>query len=137
MDPGGETKYGISKRAYPNVDIKALTQDEAAQIYSRDYWEPLHGDSLPDAVSFAMFDFAVNSGVGEAIRALQRALGLTVDGVLGPQTIAAANRNPQAVVTGLSTERVLLLAKLQTWPTFGKGWTKRIIDTAIESVRER
>lgn len=133
-DPGEETNRGISKRAYPNVDIRALTEQETVLLYSRDYWEPLHGDSLPDAVSFALLDFAVNSGVGEAIRALQRTLYLSVDGVMGPQTIAAANRNPQAVVTGLSAERMLLLTKLEQWPTFGKGWTRRVIDTAIEAV---
>lgn len=133
-DSGGETSFGISKRAYPNVDIRALTEQEAVGIYSRDYWEPLHGDSLPDAVSFALLDFAVNSGVGEAVRSLQRALYLTVDGIMGTQTIAAATRNPQMTVIGLSAERMLLLTKQKEWATFAKGWTQRVIATAMEAV---
>src|SRR6202012_1283339 len=93
LDPGGETAFGISKRAYPNLDIKNLTQQEATEIYSRDYWDPIRGDELPDSVSFALLDFAVNSGVATSIRCLQRAVNVSVDGVLGPQTIAAC-RNP-------------------------------------------
>lgn len=133
-DPGGETNRGISKRAYPNVDIRALTEQEAVLLYSRDYWEPLHGDSLPDAVSFALLDFAVNSGVGEAVRALQRALYLAVDGIMGTQTIAAATRNPPDTVVALSVERMLLLTGLKEWPGYGRGWTKRVIDTAMQAV---
>lgn len=133
-DPGGETAYGISKRAFPNLDISKLTEQQAIEIYSEKYWDPIHGDSLPDAVGFALLDFAVNSGVGEAIKALQRAIAVTVDGAMGPVTIAAVSRDPRAVVVGLSAERLLLLTKLQTWPVFGHGWAKRVIDTAIEAL---
>jgi len=131
-DPGGATAYGISQRAYPNLDIRSVTPAQAAQIYNDDYWAPLEGDLLPDAVSFVLLDFAVNSGVRTAVEALQRAIGVTVDGKVGPETIAAS-RKP-GTVTMLSVERLLYLTKLAGWPTFGRGWAKRVIDTALEAM---
>lgn len=131
-DPGGLTNFGISQRAYPQMDIRNLTQSQAAQIYHEDYWEKIHGDELPDPVAFALLDYAVNSGVGAAIRGLQRAIGAPVDGIMGPDTIRLA-RIPVAVVPALSTDRILMLMKLPVWSSFGKGWTSRIIQTAIEA----
>lgn len=131
-DPGGLTNYGISLRAYPHLDIRNLTQAQAAQIYHDDYWEKIHGDELPDEVSFALLDYAVNSGVGGAIRGLQRAIGAQVDGTMGADTIRLS-RVAVAVVPALSTERILTLMKLPVWDAFGKGWTHRVIQTAIEA----
>jgi lysozyme family protein len=131
-DPGGLTQYGISQRAYPQLDIRNLTQAQAAELYHSDYWEKIHGDELPDEVSFALLDYAVNSGVGGAIRGLQRAIGAQVDGTMGSQTLRLA-RVPTAVVPALSTERILMLAKLPTFEYFGKGWLARVISTAIEA----
>lgn len=68
-DSGGETKYGISKKAYPYVDIPNLTIEQAKQIYKKDYWDRCKCDYLPDALSVAVFDFAVNSGINRAIKA--------------------------------------------------------------------
>jgi len=65
-DAGGETKYGISKRAYPDTDIKSLTLDDAKEIYKQDYWNAVQGDDLPDRLDIVMFDCAVNQGVGAA-----------------------------------------------------------------------
>ena len=73
-DPGGETKFGISKRSYPNVDIKNLTREQAKTIYLRDFWQPLGEDAHP-AVKFQAFDFAVNSGIQTAVRKLQAVVG--------------------------------------------------------------
>lgn len=75
VDPGGETKYGISKRAYPKVDIKGLTVDGAKAIYKRDYWDAVGGDSLPPNVRYAAFDTAVNMGVGVAKKFLKESGG--------------------------------------------------------------
>ena len=91
-DPGGETKYGISKRSYPDVDIAALTLEQAQAIYLRDYWMRARCDELPPAIAFLVFDCAVNSGIGQAIRFLQRAVGVADDGLIGPMTIAAVSR---------------------------------------------
>jgi lysozyme family protein len=126
-DPGGETKFGISKRSYPGEDIAGLTEDRAKQIYFRDYWGPAGCDSVPDGLRFELFDMAVNSGVRAAIKTLQSALGETADGVLGPLTIQAANSiNPLRAAAKMSGARLAMMADLPTWPAFGRGWAKRI-----------
>lgn len=66
-DPGGHTKYGISKRQYPSVDIAALTLDDAKAIYKRDYWDAIKGDERAYPVAFELFDAAVNHGVGRSL----------------------------------------------------------------------
>ena len=128
-DPGGLTNFGISQRAYPNLDIRNLTSLQAMALYHKDYWTPIHGDELPDAVSFALLDWAVNSGVSEAIKELQRVLSLTMDGVMGSQTIAACQR--PLVVTAMSVQRLYTLTGGADWEDFGKGWATRVIGTAI------
>lgn len=130
-DPGGMTRYGISQRAYPSLDIRNLTVEQATAIYQKDYWTAIHGDELPAAVSFALMDWAVNSGVQASIQGLQRALGLRVDGIMGPMTVAACSY--PGVVTALSAERIYTLTGIKSWTTFGKGWTTRVINTAIEA----
>lgn len=87
------TNFGISAAAYPNVDIKDLTVEEAKTIYRRDYWNVCHCDDLPDALAIAVFDCAVNQGPGRARRLLQISLDVVVDGNLGPKTLAAAARS--------------------------------------------
>lgn len=123
-DPGGETKFGISKRAYPNVDIANLTIDQAKEIYQRDFWDVL-GD-VPVAVKFQVFDFAVNSGVQTAIRKLQAAIGVADDGHWGPVSAAQLASMPTgAVITRFVAQRLRFWAALTTWQTFGKGWALR------------
>ncbi len=81
QDPGGLTKYGISRRAYPDLDIRRLTMDDVIEIYRRDYWNPVHGTDLPASLALLVFDAAVNQGVGTAVRLLQKTLGVKEDGV--------------------------------------------------------
>ena len=126
-DPGGETKYGISKKAYPNEDITNLTLDRAKEIYHRDYWDRCKCDYMPDALSVAVFDYAVNSGVKAAIKSLQIVLGVKVDGIIGNQTIGAANRLPlKRVLEDYLNLRMDFLMSLKTWKHFGRGWGARI-----------
>jgi lysozyme family protein len=127
-DKGGETKYGISKRAYPNEDIENLTLDRAKYLYKRDYWDRCKCDNLPDALSVAVFDFAVNSGTKRAIKYLQMAItGITVDGIIGNQTICAANRLPvKKVLNEYLDLRLSYLTNLKDWKYFGNGWGKRV-----------
>ena len=133
-DPGGETKYGISKRAYPTLDIQALTREQAAAIYRRDYWDAVRGDALPEALAVAVFDAAVNLGVSRAIKMLQRALDVRDDGVFGPKTLKAAQKATGTLTLGrLLTERVLYYTQLPTWSRFGAGWTARVIALAQET----
>lgn len=124
-DPGGETKFGISKRSYPDVDIANLTLDGAKAIYLRDFWNPL-GDAHP-AIKFQAFDFAVNSGIGTAIRKLQLAVGVADDGHWGPKSAAAlAAMDLNDVLMRFAAQRLLFMTSLSTWAEFGKGWARRI-----------
>lgn len=125
-DPGGETNWGISKRAYPNVDIKALMQDGAKAIYRRDYWAPVRADELPDLVRFDVFDAAVNHGVSQSAKWLQRAVGANPDGVIGAQTVAAARAAGSQLAARFNGYRLQFYTDLGTWPTFGKGWARRV-----------
>lgn len=70
-DPGGETKYGISKRSFPKEDIKNLTVDRAKELYRTLYWTPINGDELPDKMDLCVMNAAVNSGVGTALKFLK------------------------------------------------------------------
>jgi lysozyme family protein len=127
-DPGGETNFGISKKRYPSIDIKNLTQDEAIAIYFRDYWSPSRCDAFPFPIAMALFDIAVNGGAG--VKWLQAALGVAVDGVLGPATIAAANAapDPVAVVGHIMRRRAMYYVSLPTFASFGAGWIQRCFD---------
>ena len=90
-DPGGETKYGISKRAYPDLNIQSLTLDQAKAMYRKDYWDKLRLQELPEAIRYSLFETAVNAGIKQAVTLLQRAAGVAEDGVIGRVTIAEAN----------------------------------------------
>ncbi|MGS0741330.1 glycoside hydrolase family 108 protein [Glaciimonas sp. GG7] len=126
-DPGGETHWGISKRSYPNVDIKNLTRVQAIEIYRRDFWHCIHGNDMFGSVAYQAMDFAVNSGIATAIRCLQRTLNVADDGHWGPVTAAAAKRMSETdQIMRLNAERLDYLRKLKGWPTFGAGWAGRI-----------
>ena len=125
-DPGGETNWGISKRSYPNVDVKALTREGAKRIYRTDFWERGGMDGYDPAIAFQVFDIAVNSGIETAVRMLQRAAGVADDGHAGPVTIAAVKaRSVTDVLMLLVAERLEFWAKLSTWERFGRGWSRR------------
>jgi lysozyme family protein len=132
-DPGGETKYGISRSAYPGENIAAMTIERAKTIYARDYWGPAGCDALPDAAKLQIFDMAVNSGVQTAIKTVQRAVGTTPDGVLGPLTLQAIQSMPAArFVARFNAQRLAFMAQLPTWPAFGRGWAMRISSNLME-----
>lgn len=134
-DPGGETNYGISKRQYPHLDIKALTLNEARAIYHRDYWVPCMAEVFPDPLRFQLFDTAVNSGPRQAVVLLQRALGVDDDGVAGPVTMkAVAEVKSVAALTILFiAARLRFMAGLDGWDHFGRGWAKRIASNLEEA----
>ncbi len=90
-DPGGETKFGISKRQYPHLDILSLTYADAVDIYWRDYWLGARCQDLPDALAVFHFGSHVNHRPARANKILQQGLGVTVDGIVGPQTLRAAH----------------------------------------------
>lgn len=104
-DPGGETKFGISKRSYPNIDIRTLTFDDAKAIYQRDFWEPLGCDNLPFPIDCILFDTGVNMGTGAAKKLLE------------------SNPDP----TKYLFARLDLYTRIKHFNDFGRGWTNRVI----------
>src|SRR3990172_4420720 len=86
-DAGGETKFGISKRVYPNENIAELTIDKARAIYLKDYWQRGRCEELPADIRYIYFDTCVNMGIRTAVKLLQRAEGVTDDGAFGKQTL--------------------------------------------------
>jgi lysozyme family protein len=132
-DPGGETKFGISKRAYPHLDIASLTEADAAGIYERDYWLSPGINRLGTLRGEAVLDFAVNAGQAQAVRTMQRALRVTADGKLGPQTVAAACAlSPRAFWTAFVLERLLFyVSVILARPTslkYLRGWFRRALE---------
>jgi len=128
LDAGGETRYGISKRAYPNEDIRNLTLDRAKAIYARDYWHPAGCDGAPDLLKFDLFDMAVNQGLSAAVKALQYAAGVVEDGSLGPQTLAAIARElPIRLLFRFDAARLVHYAECSdaNLVRFGRGWLHR------------
>jgi len=139
-DPGGETKYGISKRAYPDVDIAELTEDDAADLYKRDYWDRIKGDDLPVGVACVVMDYAVNSGISRASKALQSVCGIANgDGIIGPASLNAVwttvkNTSEEDVITAVTEQRQGFIRALSIYDTFGKGWERRIEETRAKAM---
>lgn len=126
-DPGGETKYGVSKRSYPELDIKNLTIDDAREIYRRDFWDELDGDRIDGALMYQVFDMAINSGPGNAIRCLQDALGVAPDGHFGEvswQALRAQSQNDSLLL--FLASRLEFMTKLKNWPDASRGWARRM-----------
>lgn len=136
-DPGGETNYGISKRAFPNLNIKNLTWTDALKIYRKSYWEPIKGELLPKGVDLVVLDPAINSGVSRGAKLLQASVaGLKVDGVIGVQTLAAVRASdPIKVIQQVSHRRLSFLQSLSTWKTFSRGWSARVAGVEIAAVK--
>lgn len=128
-DAGGETHYGISKRAYPDLDIKALTEDQAKTIYYDDYWQPCRCDEMPAYIASVVFDTAVNMGQRTAIKFLQQSLDVTVDGIIGPVTLATTYRkSPNELLPDFLSyraKRYHRIAKENKQTRFIRGWLKR------------
>ena len=131
-DPGGLTKYGISQRAYPALDIRALTRGEAEALYRKDYWDKVKGDSLPAPLALCVFSCAVNMGCDKATRLLQRALSVQVDGILGVNTLSVANRTGGAVAR-FCAEWALAYTGIRNFDVYGRGWLRRVMETALEA----
>lgn len=130
-DPGGLTKFGISQKSYPKLDIANLTIDDAKAIYRRDYWEACNCDSLPTAFAIATFDSAVNQGTGVAARILQLTLGVEADGVVGDKTITAAHKADPSRVRVLLAQRMAAYLRLMdekpNLKIFAVNWSNRVL----------
>lgn len=127
-DAGGLTKYGISQKAYPGLDIRNLTEEQARLIYEKDYWQKAGCDNLKPGLQYIHFDTAVNMGIATAVKLLQESARITQDGIMGPDTIAKSE-------TVLPSEYLLyrlaryadIVEKNPLQLVFLKGWTNRVI----------
>ena len=134
-DPGGETMWGVTKRvarAHGYMGpMRQLPKSTAQAIAHKDYWRAIKGDDLPDDVAWQVFDAAYNHGNRQAIKFLQRAVGITgkdVDGIIGKQTLDAVKcMDSDRIVLLFLAERLEFFTNLRTWGTFGKGWSRRIV----------
>lgn len=134
-DPGGMTNLGVTKATWEEwlghpVDekaMRALTPEMVGPMYKRRYWDKAGCNDLPDGIDYFVFDTAVNSGTGRAIKLLQACVNADVDGVLGPKTLAAVKAFNQAqLIQDYAKRRLSYLTALKNWPVFGKGWSRRV-----------
>jgi lysozyme family protein len=132
-DPGGETMFGVTAnvaRANGYTGrMRDLPRDKAKEIYKAKYWDAVQADKLPEALRFEVFDAAVNSGVSQAVKWLQRVAGVADDGVLGPMTLnAAAKLSGYAAAAAYNGARLEFMTNLPTWGAFSRGWSRRIAE---------
>lgn len=131
LDSGGETKYGVAKNANPNIDIANLDWEGAKAIYYTKYWLAANCDKIDGRIAVLHFDGAVNNGVGRAAKFLQRAVGVTDDGAIGPGTLGAvAAKDPIDVCNSICDQRAKyyddIIANKPSQEKYRNGWMRRI-----------
>jgi lysozyme family protein len=141
-DPGKITNFGVTQKVWEEwvghsvteKDMRALTPAIVAPLYKQKYWDKVAGDSLPSGIDHAVFDFAVNSGVGRAAKFLQSAVGATEDGAIGPITLVkVAAQDQQKLVAAYNAARLAFLYELPIWETFRGGWATRVVEVTAEA----
>jgi lysozyme family protein len=146
QDPGGMTNLGVTKRVWEEwvgheVDekqMRALTPETVAPLYKRKYWDAVRADDLVAGVDYCVFDVAVNSGPGRAVKFLQSSINVTADGGFGPATLAAvkkAEEDPTRLIEMYCAKRLEFLQSLKTFETFGKGWSRRVAEVKDEALK--
>lgn len=144
-DPGGRTSRGITQRVYDNycdkhtiarADVWKASDATIASIYRENYWNRIDGDKLPDGIDLCIFDAAVNSGLGQAAKWVQRSLQLRPDGDFGPATIECVKTciDQIELIKAICSRRLAMLQALPTWRTFGKGWQARVANVQKHSI---
>lgn len=151
-DPGGRTNLGVTQAVYEkwvghpvNEKImRALTPTHVRALYKANYWDVVKGDDLPVGLDLCVFDFAVNAGASRAARYLQVMIGAKADGRIGQETLRALQQYVRThsldhVVTRYQETRRAYYKKLQHFPTFGKGWMRRVdavTRTALSMIKQ-
>lgn len=126
------TKYGLAAMTYPDLDIENLSRLEAKEIYKRDWWDALGMENFRPAMSYQMFDAAINHGMRQATKMVQRAAGVKADGVIGPVTrgkVASIDLND--LLMRFLAERLTFMTGISTWDRYGRGWARRIAHNLI------
>ena len=136
-DPGGETMRGVTKAAWSTWlkrtilpgEMAKLTVADITPFYKALYWDKAYCNQLPAGVDYMAFDAAVNMGVGQSIRLLQRSLGCVPDGVIGPNTMKAINdADVKTLIDKFSAQKEMFYRSLATFVTFGRGWMRRVAE---------
>jgi lysozyme family protein len=145
-DPGGRTNLGVTQyvweewmgRPVTEKEMRALTPLMVKPLYKRKYWDAVRADDLVAGVDYCVFDVAVNSGPGRAIKFLQSCVGVTADGGFGPATLAAvkkAEEDPTRLIELYCAKRLDFLQSLKTFETFGKGWSRRVAEVKDKALK--
>jgi len=146
-DPGGMTNLGVTAATWAmwvghdvnEKQMRALTPSIVAPLYKRKYWDACRADELISGLDYAVFDYAVNSGVGRAIKALQNCVGVAPDGGFGTTTMAAVSQfkgdAAKTLIEEYCDNRLQFLKSLKTFPVFGKGWEKRVNEVKAMSLK--
>jgi lysozyme family protein len=137
-DPGGPTNFGITIHDYRKyvkpdataADVRAMTLDDAKAIYRNKYWDAQRCDELPAGVDYVIFDYGVNSGIGRSGKVLRRVLKLPDNSSEIADAVIAAARaiDPKILIVAICAERLRFLQSLKTWPVFGAGWSRRVVE---------
>ena len=142
-DPGGMTNLGVTAAVWAEwtghipseKEMRGLTVEKVAPLYKRKYWDRVMGDSLPAGLDHAVFDFAVNSGCGRAVKVLQTVLGVSPDGALGPKTVQAISQKPlKTLIEDYNDARVAFLRGLSSYAIFKNGWERRVAEVNAEAL---
>jgi lysozyme family protein len=145
-DPGGMTNLGVTIRVWEEwvghpvseKEMRKLTPLMVAPLYKRKYWDACRADELISGLDYCVFDVAVNSGVGRAVKLLQSCVGATPDGGFGSITLALvkkAEANPTALIESYCAKRLEFLQSLRTFEIFGKGWSRRVAEVKEEALK--
>lgn len=143
-DPGGRTNLGVTQavweewtgRKATEAEMRGLTVADVAPLYRKRYWDAVKGDDLPPGTALTVFDFGVNAGPARAIRYLQITVDATPDGKIGPQTLAKVKeRTDESIVREYAEHRRNYYRRLKTFPTFGKGWLRRVNHIEAEALK--
>lgn len=146
-DPGGRTNLGVTQRTYEEwvgypvneAVMRKLTVSHVKTLYKVKYWDAIHCDDVPLGLDLCVFDFSVNAGANRAARYLQRMVGVKEDGVLGPRTMSALAQMVKALgpihcVNRYQDMRRDYYKMLKTFPTFGKGWLRRVKEVEMTAL---
>lgn len=145
-DPGGMTNLGVTKKVYEawigykvnETIMRKLTPDLVAPLYKKQYWDMLKCDGIPSGLDLCVFDFGVNAGTNRSARYLQRLIGAKEDGVIGPETLRSLTFKTLELGTAKMIEmfqeaRRGYYRKLPTFPTFGRGWLRRVDEVEADA----
>ena len=142
-DRGGMTNLGVTRRVYEDwvdrpvteQEMRDLTPEDVAPIYRKNYADRIHFDSLPSGLDWACLDWAINSGASRPAKAIQRAVGATADGVIGPKTLQlVAEKEPEYIIDYVYTVRQAFYESLDDYKHFGRGWSRRNKETLHQAI---